>query len=101
MVEKIDRLTSVTNQYTLQEIEETYILSDSIQFEFEKLYEDSTKLSPEFRINHSDFPYDKLRGIRNRVAHDYESVIIRILVDTINNDLPAFKNQILGLINEK
>ena len=40
---------------------------------------------------------DKLRGTRNRVAHDYTSVIISILVDTVKKDLPSLKEKFLSL----
>lgn len=99
MIEKIDRLTSIIKQNTLKEIESNFVLSDSLQYEFEKLYEDTTRLSSEFRITHRDFPYDELRAIRNRVAHDYESVIIEILYDTVNKNIPDLKAKIIELLN--
>ena len=98
MLEKIDRLIELNNKYNLKEIESNYVISDAIQFEFEKLYEDSTRLSIELRIAYPNLPFDELRSIRNRIAHDYESVIIKILVDTINDDLPGLKNKIKEII---
>ncbi len=44
MIEKIDRLIEVVSNHSLEEIESNYLYSDTIQYEFEKLYEDSTKL---------------------------------------------------------
>lgn len=98
MIEKIDRLTSIVSQHTLKEFESNYVLSDSLQYEFEKLYQDTTKLSIEFRLLHVDLPYDDLRAIRNRVAHDYESVIIKILFDTVNENMNDFKNKIIEIL---
>ena len=97
MIEKIDRLTFICNKYSLEEIEENFIVSDSIQLEFEKMYEDSSRLSEQIQIDFKDV-FNKLRGTRNRVAHDYTSVIIAILVDTVNNDLPKLKEELLELI---
>ena len=97
IIEKIDRLTYICTQYSLEEIEENFIVSDSIQLEFEKMYEDSTRLSEQLQIDFEDV-FHKLRGTRNRVAHDYTSVIIAILVDTVNNDLPKLKEELLELI---
>ena len=101
MIEKINRLIEIYNNYSTDEIKTNYIYSDTILYEFEKLYEDSTKLSPSFLILHPDLPIKQLRSIRNRIAHDYESVSIQILIDTIEKDLPALKSQLEGFIDEK
>ena len=98
MIEKIERIIDICQKYSLEEINKNYIYSDSIQFEFEKLYEDISRLSVIFKINNPTLPFEKLRGIRNRVAHDYESVSINILFDTATSDLPLLKEQLATII---
>lgn len=99
MIEKCDRLIEISQNYSDEEIKANYLLSDSIQFEFEKLYEDSTRLSAELRVDNPDFHIDDLRGIRNRVAHNYESVSLKILIDTIRNNIPALRDTLFEFIN--
>ena len=96
IINKIDRLIEIWSKYSLEEIEENFMISDSLQYEFEKMYEDSTRLSKQLQKDFED-TIDKLRGTRNRVAHDYTSVIISILVDTVKNDLPSLKEKFLSL----
>ena len=98
MIEKCERLIEICNNHGDQEIEENYVYSDAIQFEFEKLYEDITKLSVEFRVSYRGLHIDDLRGIRNRVAHNYESVSLMILIDTIRNDIPALKDSLSNVL---
>ena len=57
------------------------------------------KLSFLFRVDNPYLNIDKLRGIRNRVAHDYESVIIDILLDAIEKDLPELKSKLLSALD--
>lgn len=97
MIEKTERLMAILQGHSRKEIESNFILSDAVQFEFEKLYEDSTKLSHELRISYQELHLDDLRSIRNRVAHDYEKVSLKILLDTIENDIPLLK-ETLGKI---
>lgn len=97
IINKIDRLIEICSKYSLEEIEENFMISDSLQYEFEKMYEDSTRLSKQLQKDFED-TIDKLRGTRNRVAHDYTSVIISILVDTVKNDLPQLKEQLESLL---
>ena len=102
MLEKVDRLIEIVSNHPEEEIIQSYILSDSIQFEFEKLYEDSTRLSPEFRLTYrGKLHIDDLRAIRNRIAHDYESVILRKLITTIEEDLPIIKQELESVINKQ
>ena len=68
--------------------------------EFEKLYEDSTRLSVEFRLAHEWLHIDDLRAIRNRVAHNYESVSLSILFDTVEKDIPTLKDLLEKVIEE-
>lgn len=99
MIEKIDRLMEVVAKHTREEIESDYTLSDTIQYEFEKLYEDGERLSMELRLAFKEqLHIDQLRGIRNRVAHNYESVSLEILLDTIHNDIPILKKDLETII---
>ena len=100
MLEKIDRLNMVVSNHTREEIQNDFTLSDTIEYEFEKLYEDITRLSPLVLLDNPELPINSLRSIRNRVAHNYESVVINILIDTIENDFPSFKEQLLVALNK-
>ena len=100
MIEKMYRLIEIYQNHSRDEINNNYVLSDSVQFEFEKLYEDYTRLSVEFRISHKELPIDKLSGIRNRVAHDYASVTMEILLDTIEKDIPVFRQALKAILEE-
>lgn len=82
MLRECNRLIEICDRYNNETIINSFIFSDAVQYEFEKLYEDSTKLSKELQINPS-LHIEDLRGIRNRIAHRYESVSLIILLDTI------------------
>ena len=98
MIEKIDRLLEVCSNDD-KEIENNYLFFDTLMYEFEKLFEDSTRLSIQIFIEHPELPFDELRAIRNRVAHNYESVIIRTLIDTVRSDLPNLKSILEEIIS--
>lgn len=99
MIEKSERMIEILSNHTRKEIQSDYVLSDAIQFEFEKLYEDSTRLSMELRIQFGNqLHIDDLRAIRNRVAHDYESVSLKVLLDTVQNDIPKLKDDLNAIV---
>jgi uncharacterized protein with HEPN domain len=50
--------------------------------------EAANRVNPEFQQSHSDIPWAKVRGMRNRLIHGYDAVDFNILWDTVRFDLP-------------
>lgn len=44
--------------------------------------------SPEFIANHPDWPWNEIRAIRNRGAHDYQRLNFDIIWATVRDSLP-------------
>lgn len=53
-----------------------------------------TSLSDEAKAQITSIPWKQLYGMRNRIVHGYSGVDMRIVWDTINDDLPALKKEI-------
>ena len=100
MVDKTEKIISIIKTHSREEIESDFVLSDALQYEFEKLYEDSMRLSFEFRNEHKWLHIDDLRSIRNRVAHNYESVSVEILLDTAEKDIAELNHLLREVLEE-
>lgn len=48
------------------------------------------RLSNEFINEHPEISWGEIRGMRNRLTHEYDKVDINIVWDTIQNDIPEF-----------
>ncbi|GHV55126.1 antitoxin [Synergistales bacterium] len=55
-------------------------------------------IDDDFILSHPDVPWRSVRGLRNRIVHDYEGVDTGIIWDIINNHIGVFQSQILILI---
>lgn len=44
--------------------------------------------SPEFIADHPDWPWNEIRAIRNRGAHDYQQLNFDIIWETVRDSLP-------------
>ncbi|MBR2279371.1 MAG: DUF86 domain-containing protein [Ruminococcus sp.] len=53
-----------------------------------------TSLSDELKNEINTIPWKQLYGMRNRIVHGYSGVDMRIVWDTINDDLPALSKEI-------
>jgi len=45
-------------------------------------------MTDEYKKEHSQIPWNALYGLRNRIVHDYGSVILDVVYDTLKNDIP-------------
>lgn len=53
-----------------------------------------SSLSEEFKQELKTIPWKQLYGMRNRIVHGYSGVNMRIVWDTIHEDLPALSNEL-------
>ncbi len=56
------------------------------------------KHAPEFVTAHPELPWIEMRGMRNKMIHDYFDVDLNLVWSTVKEDLPRLKQQIDDLL---
>lgn len=56
-----------------------------------------SSLSDELKKEITSIPWAQLYGMRNRIVHGYSGVNMRIVWDTISQDLPELYNELQSL----
>ena len=77
-----------TRGITQEEMEDNELLIDSVLFRIVQVAENSMRLSLEFKTKYPDIPWMAIRGMRNRIVHDYGCVSMTIVYDTAVNHIP-------------
>lgn len=77
-----------TQGMTQAEMEENELLIDSIMFRIVQMAENGAKMSEAFRAENPDIPWAAIRGMRNRIVHNYGVVSMAIVYDTVSNHMP-------------
>lgn len=54
-------------------------------------------LDNNFMDQHSHIPWAQMRGLRNRIIHDYEGVNLVLVWDIIKYDIPDLREELLKL----
>lgn len=85
-----------TKGLTQQELEENEILVDSVMFRLIQVSENSDKLTAEFKAFFSTIPWRAMKGMRNKIVHEYGNVDLAVVYDTVKNDIP----ELLQLLRE-
>lgn len=73
------------------------ILVDSIMFRLIQISENCDKLSDALKLQNNHIPWRALKGLRNRIVHDYGAVDLSIVFDTVSNDIPYLLNELNSL----
>jgi uncharacterized protein with HEPN domain len=68
-------------------------------FNLIQIGESTSSLDDDFMAAHSSIPWSKIRGLRNRIVHDYGSVDFLLIWDIINSDLGDLIRQLGGIAN--
>lgn len=77
-----------TSELTQNELENNEVLVDSVMFRLIQISENSDKLTDNFKEGHADVPWRAMKGMRNRIVHEYGNVDLAVVYDTIKNDIP-------------
>lgn len=77
-----------TNGLSREELEDNEVLVDSCLFRLIQVAENSDKLTPEFKTSYSSIPWQAMKGMRNRIVHEYGSVDLSVVYDTVMHDIP-------------
>jgi len=56
-------------------------------------------LSEETKTEYATIPWRSIRGMRNRVVHDYNNVDMAVLWSTISESLPELIGQLEGMLH--
>ena len=73
-------------------------LQDSVIRRIEIMGEASGKLSPAFREAHSEIPWVRIRGMRNRMIHGCDDIDMEIVWETVERDIPRLILQLERLV---
>ena len=70
------------------------MLIDAIVRNIEIIGEASARVPDTVQNKFSDIPWKQLRGIRNRIIHEYFGVDLNIIWHIVKNDIPLLKKQV-------
>ena len=63
-----------------------------------QISENADRLSKEFKNRYSDISWQMMKGMRNRIVHEYGGVDLKIVFDAVKVDIPAFYETIKSLV---
>lgn len=63
-------------------------------FRLIRIAENSDKLTEDFKARHSNIPWRAIKGMRNRIVHEYGNVDLSVVYDTVKYDIPQLLEEL-------
>lgn len=82
-------ILSHTEGITEEQLQADEVLLDSVMFRLIQVSENSDKLTDAFKVSHPEIPWRAMKGLRNRIVHEYGNVDLSVVYDTVKSDIPA------------
>lgn len=79
---------------TQKELKENELLLDSVMFRLIQISENSDKLTDDFKIHYSYIPWRAMKGMRNRIVHEYGNVDLAVVYETVKIDIPKLLEEL-------
>jgi uncharacterized protein with HEPN domain len=98
ILEAIDKILEYTSGFkNADEFNDDYRNFDATMMNFVVIGEMIDKLSEDFKDSHPAIEWQKIKGFRNIVAHDYFGIDAEEVWQIIKNKIPNLKEDILSI----
>jgi uncharacterized protein with HEPN domain len=87
MLQSAYKIKKYTEGLNFQSFEKDDKTIDAVVRNFEIIGEASNRIDPDFKLNNPEIEWNRLRGFRNRIVHEYFGVDNEIIWDIIQNYL--------------
>lgn len=77
------------------------MLLDAVLFNLEVVGEAAKHVPENIRVNYPSIEWRSISGLRDIIVHEYFRLNLRIIWDTIQNELPALRRSIADVLAEE
>lgn len=98
IVDAMDKIDFLVAKFSFDHIAEHFFYYDSLVRNLEIIGEASHHLPKTFKAQHPKIPWQKMKDVRNILAHEYYRIDLRILYNIAKNRLPKLRRIIVKLL---
>ena len=105
MLKCIKNIGNYTSSFSFDEFSSNFMMVEACLYNIQIIGEAVSKLPEDVRTNNPQIPWMLIKGMRNRLIHDYIGTDLQVVWNIIINELPSFENSLqeifTSLVDEK
>ncbi len=101
MIEYINKTNKYTEGYSFEQFCSDEKTIDATVFAISQIGELVKNISKETMKKYPFIEWNMIKGLRNRIVHDYEGINLNGIWYVLNNDVTQLKEDIQNIINEE
>ena len=94
----IDSILEYTSNVDYVEFMNNTMMVEACVFNLSQIGELINKLDKEYMQKYPEIPWFKMRGLRNRIVHDYEGINLKLIWEIVDIDIKLLHHQLFKLI---
>lgn len=96
----ISKIEKYSHGLSSSKFSQNSLVIDAVIRNLEVIGEAAKNIPAEFKNEYKDIPWSKIAGMRNIIVHEYFSVDLEILWQTVKSDIPLLKAKIKKLVKQ-
>ena len=100
VLESIQKIKKYTKGMNFEQFLQDDKTIDACVRNFEIIGEVSSKIDEDFKLNHSEIEWNRMKGLKNRMIHDYSGVDYQVVWDIISEYLDELEYQVEKLLKK-
>ena len=100
MIEYIDKALKYTKNYNYEQFCKDEKTIDATVFAISQIGELVKNISKETMKKYSNIEWNMIKGLRNRIVHDYDGISLKSIWFVLENDLLQLKEDIEKIIDD-
>lgn len=97
IINYIDIVLKYTNNISYDEFRKNSMMVEACVFNLSQIGELVNRLTADYMTKYPEIPWLKMRGLRNRIVHDYEGINLVLIWEIIDIDIKTLRETILKL----
>ena len=99
MIEYINKSTKYIEGYTFEQFCNDEKTIDATVFAISQIGELVKNISKDTMNKYSNIEWNMIKGLRNRIVHDYEGISLKNIWFVLKNDIIELKKEIQDILN--